>query len=126
MKLRRSDRIVTALIALVSLLFMQLAVAAYACPMQAGQASAPMAMADCHQMQERMNPSLCHAHSEAGKQSLDKAATPAVQPFIAAAVLAEVAGSDLLMPRSVNVAPSSVPAALAAPPIAIRHCCFRI
>jgi hypothetical protein len=125
MKLRRSHRIVAALIALASLLFMQLAVAAYACPMQAREAPAPMAMADCHNT-DRINPSLCHAHAEATKQSLDKAATPAVQPFIAGAVLVEVAGLDQLMPHSVSVAPSSVPAAGAAPPIAILHCCFRI
>jgi hypothetical protein len=125
MKLRRPNRIVAALIALVSLLFMQLAVAAYACPMQTGEARAQMAMADCDGM-DRMNPSLCHAHAKAGKQSLDKPATPAVQPFIAAAVLVEVAGLDQLMPRSASVAPASVPAAGAAPPIAILHCCFRI
>lgn len=123
MKLRRSHRIVAALIALVSLLFMQLAVAAYACPMQAQKA--PMAMADCH-MTDPVNPSLCHAHAESTKQSLDKAATPAVQPFIAGAVLVAVAGLDQLMPRCVSVTPSCVPAAGAAPPIAILHCCFRI
>ena len=123
MKLRRSHRLVAAVLALVSLLFMQLAVAAYACPMQAHEMAAPMA--DCHGM-DRVNPTLCQAHAEPVKQSLDKATTPAVQPFVAAAVLFEVVGLDPLMPRSAQVIPSSVPAAGAAPPIAILHCCFRI
>jgi hypothetical protein len=123
MKLRRSHRLVAAMLALVSLLFMQLAVAAYACPMPAHETAAPMA--DCHGM-DRANPTLCQAHAEPVKQSLDKASSPAVQPFIAAAVVFEVAGLEQLMPRSASVAPSSKPAAGAAPPIAILHCCFRI
>jgi hypothetical protein len=123
MKLRHSHRLVAAVLALVSLLFMQLAVAAYACPMQAHEMAAPMA--DCHGM-DRVSPTLCQAHAEPVKQSLDKASTPAVQPFVAAAVLFEVVGLDPLMPRSAQVIPSSVPAAGAAPPIAILHCCFRI
>lgn len=127
MKLRRSHRIVAALVALFSLLFMQLAVAAYACPMLSHEMAAPMPMpmADCHGV-DKQNPSLCHAHAEAGKQSRDKPPTPAVQPFIAAAVLVEVAGLDRLMAPSVSTAPSSVPAAGPAPPLAILHCCFRI
>jgi hypothetical protein len=125
MKLRRSHRLVAALIALASLLFMQLAVAAYACPMLAPEAPAPMAMADCHGM-DKQSPALCAARAETGKQSLDKAATPHVQPFVAAAVLVEVDGIEPLMPASVSVAPSSVPAAGASPPIAVLHCCFRI
>ena len=123
--MRRSHRILTALIALVSLLFMQLAVAAYACPMQTQDKPVAMSMADCHGM-DRMNPSLCQAHAEAGKQSLDKAATPTVQPFIPAAVLVEVAGLELLMPPALAIFAPSVTSPGASPPIAILHCCFRI
>jgi hypothetical protein len=122
--MRRSHRVLAALIALVSLLFMQLAVAASACPMQTQEKPMAMAMADCHM--ERMSPSLCQAHAEAGKQSLDKAPTPSVQPFVPAAVLVEVAGLDLLTPPSRGIFASSVPSSGASPPIAILHCCFRI
>jgi uncharacterized membrane protein len=125
MKLRRSHRVFAALLALASLLFMQLAVAAYACPMQTQEKPAAMGMADCHGM-ERMNPNLCQAHSEAGKQSLDKAPTPAVQPFIAAAVLVEVSGLDRLMQPSAGIVPTSATSSGASPPISILHCCFRI
>jgi hypothetical protein len=129
MKLRRSHRLVAALIALASLLFMQLAVAAYACPMLSPQTVSPppmrMAMADCHGM-DKQSPSLCGAQSDTGKQSPGKPATPHVEPFVAAAVLVEVAAIEPLMPASASVAPSSIPAAGAAPPIAIRHCCLRL
>ncbi|HEU4372766.1 MAG TPA: hypothetical protein VFS02_04705 [Telluria sp.] len=111
------------MLALVSLLFMQLAVVAYACPMRAHETVAPMA--DCHGM-DHASPTLCQAHAEPVKQSLDKVSTPTPQPFVAAAILFEVAGLDQLMPRSAQVAPSDIPAAGAAPPIAILHCCFRI
>lgn len=124
MKLRRTNRVVAALIAMFSLLFMQLAVAAYACPMLAQETPPPMT-ADCHNM-DRENPVLCHAFVESGKQSLDKAAAPAVQPFVAAAALAEVAPVDQLAPAGALLAPSAVPAMGPAPPIAILHCCFRI
>ncbi|MDB5917468.1 MAG: hypothetical protein JWR40_1702 [Massilia sp.] len=127
MTLRRSHRLVAALIALASLLFMQLAVAAYACPLLSPHTLSPppMAMADCHGM-DKQSPSLCGAQADAGKQSLDKPATPHVEPFVAAAVLADVVAIAPLMPASVTVLPSSIPAAGAAPPIAIRHCCWRI
>lgn len=122
MKLPRSQRLVAALLALVSLLFMQLAVAAYACPMVS---PAPAYMADCQGM-DRANPTLCQAHAESSEQSLDKAANPEVQPFIAAAVLVEVAAVGRLLPRGMGSAPWSVPDAGPAPPIAILHCCLRI
>ena len=133
MTLRRSHRLVAALIALASLLFMQLAVAAYACPMLSlhsrSQAQTPppraVALADCHGM-DTDSPSLCGAQSDAGKQSLDKPATPHVEPFAAAAVLVEVVATEALTPTGASVRAWSIPAALAAPPIAIRHCCWRI
>jgi hypothetical protein len=127
MTLRRSHRLVAALLALASLLFMQLAVAAYACPMLSPQrlTPPPMAMADCHGM-DKGSPSLCGAQLDTGKQSLDKPPTPHVQPFVAAAVLAEVAAIEPLMPASATIAFSSIPAAGAAPPLAVRHCCWRL
>jgi hypothetical protein len=127
MTLRRSHRLVAALIALASLLFMQLAVAAYACPMLSPHTLTPpaMAMADCHGM-DKQSPSLCGAQLDTGKQSLDKPATPHAGPFVAAAVLVEVAAIEPLMPASVSVLASAIPAAGAAPPLAIRHCCWRL
>jgi hypothetical protein len=124
MKLRRSQRVVAALVALFGLLFMQLAVAAYACPMQSPPMAAPMDMADCHGM-DKQTPSLCHAHAQSGKQSLDKGSAPTVQPFVAAAVLVEVAAFDRTGPGA-GIVPAFESAAGPAPPISILHCCFRI
>jgi hypothetical protein len=51
----------------------------------AAGATAPTAMADCH-MTDPVNPSLCHAHAEATKQSLPIAA-PMVGGMITAPLL---------------------------------------
>lgn len=133
MKLSRSNRLVTVLVALFSLLYMQLAVAAYACPeldptraqsaVMRGADGMPMANCDGIDPQ---SPSLCHAHSQAGKQSLDKAQSPSVQPFAAARILVEVVHLEQPLALGVALPSSFLLAASSAPPIAIRNCCFRI
>ncbi len=136
MKLPRHLRFLTALIALVGMLFAQLAVAGYSCPAhQAGITSeAAMApvnsddqrMPGCEQMDKEL-PSLCHAHAQGANQSLDKPELPPLPPFSAAAltlVVTHIAMSDF----SVDHFPQSSPllARITAPPLSIRHCCFRI
>lgn len=132
----RQLRFLTALIALVGLLFAQLAVAGYACPAhQAGmtnESAAPLAsagnqaMPGCEQM-DSDQPSLCHAHAQDASQSLDKPELPNLLPFSAAAltlVVLHIAAPDF----SVGNLPRSSPllARLTAPPLSIRNCCFRI
>jgi len=136
MKLTRQLRFLTALIALVGMLFAQLAVAGYACPSyQTGMTSeSPMMLASsdhqdmpgCGQMDQNL-PSLCHAHAQTGSQSLDKPQLPQLPPFSAAAlafVVNHVAVSDV----SIDNPPQSLPllARITAPPLSIQHCCFRI
>ena len=84
MKLPRKYRILTALVALFSMLFMQLAVAAYVCPdAQGGRGSETMAadqspmqlMPGCDQP-DPAAPALCHAYCQDGKSSLDKPEAP--------------------------------------------------
>jgi hypothetical protein len=134
MKLPRKYRILTALIALFSMLFMQTAVASYACPrlqtdhapdsMVADQASGP-AMPGCDQP-DPASPALCHAHCLDAKASQDKPSAPIVSPAV-------VLVSTLLLPLE-PLRPLAQPVAdqpsllqrITAPPIAIRHCCFRI
>lgn len=131
MKLSRPIRWITATIMLFSLLFAQLAVAAYACPVPAkplpmGAVGMPD-MPGCTDMKmDKDNPALCAAHCDAGHQSADTSGTPVVQPFVPCAL-------ELVLPRNDRFAPSlvssreSVPMTHAtAPPLAIRHCCFRI
>ncbi len=117
---------------------MQLAMASYACPgrtmgsqtggMTRVSASAyPVAMAGCEGMDSEQ-PALCHAHVQDpfAKQSLDKPQLPDVQPFVAATLMVALSVVDVADFRQ---EPQQDPALLArstAPPIAIRHCCFRI
>lgn len=134
MKTSARTRILTTIVAIFSMLFMQLAVAAYVCPGISGDsanfsASADLQMADmpdCESM-DPAQPALCHvfAHGEQSKQSLDKSPVPDVQPFVPLALVAVLPTLDVV---SLPEAAPFVPLTLArptAPPIAIRNCCFR-
>lgn len=133
MKLSRRSRFIAAFIALFSMLFMQLAVAGYACPeFKVGLVNKSVAMsADAGSMpgcegMDQEQPSLCHAHAQAGKQSLDKPELPHVPSFVAAALTLVF---DDIEPAydSIAAQPNSVLLTRAtAPPLAIRNCCFRI
>ncbi|HEY0586846.1 MAG TPA: hypothetical protein VGD52_11990 [Pseudoduganella sp.] len=123
MKFRRTSRIVAAVVALFSMLFMQLAVASYACP----TAGEPVATgAQCAGM-DPAQPSLCKAKATnlAAKQALDKPDLPPVLPFIAAD-LAGVVIADAWAPDTVEgaAAPPGLARSLS-PPHSIEHCCFR-
>ena len=134
MKLFRPSRLIAALIVLVSMLFMQLAVASYACPNinigQIGESmSIPMdgdqTMTRCAGM-DKEQPSLCHANDQAGNQSLDKPSMPHVPPFTAAA-LTLVFHNIEVVDHSTDAQPNSLLLArTTAPPLSIRNCCFRI
>jgi hypothetical protein len=131
MKLSHSTRAIAAIIMLFSLLFSQLAVSAYACPLaDRAQTVAMVSMADmpgCTGMSmDKSSPALCGAHCDTSHQSADTAGAPVVQPFVAC-------GLEVVLPRiersTVSLASSleSVPLTRAtAPPMAIQHCCFRI
>jgi hypothetical protein len=129
--LNRRNRIVTVLLALASLLFMQLAIASYSCEAsldQVGKAAviAAMAQADmpCDEAMSDDHSNLCHAHCKADPQTADKYQVPAVPS------LADLA-NDFPLPI---VTPAPVGALLqapllrrtTAPPLAVRNCCFRI
>lgn len=132
MKLSRSSRLVAALIALFSILFMQLAVASYACPSldaeHGAQAMAAMPagdMAGCHDM-DPVQPSLCHAYGQSGNQSLDKPAVPPLQPFLAVGFGLPVIPLEVTHSPAIAFSRTTFLTHATAPPVAIRHCCFRI
>ena len=134
MKFLRSSRLLTACIVLVSMLFMQLAVAGYACPTlniaQAGAAAAmtmddDMAMSGCAGT-DKAQPSLCHANDQAGNQSLDKPSAPHVQPFVAAALTLVFRPAEFIDSAAAAEPDSLLLARSTAPPLSIRNCCFRI
>lgn len=132
MSLRRRNRLFTVLIALISLLSMQFALASYVCPRtasgvevmtQMAQSSMPceQAMADAMDGQPA---GLCHAHCQAEHQSADKYQIPAVAVPIHS-------GTGFITLRLVPIPPGAPLQAplltrITAPPVAVRHCCFRI
>lgn len=134
MKPSRQFRFFAALFVLFSMLFTQLAVAAYACPnMEIGQGSMTAAMSS--DMSATMpgctgtdleQPALCHAHDKAENQSLDKPAAPHVESFVPLTMLQEIVAVEA------SYRTGSQPAAAArllrstAPPVSILNCCFRI
>lgn len=111
------------MVALFSMLFMQLAVASYSCP--AGLT--PMAAgAHCAGM-DPAQPNLCKAKAInlAAKQSLDKADVPSVLPFIPLELAGLVAAADWSpLPPDATASPPWLARSIA-PPLSIEHCCFR-
>jgi hypothetical protein len=136
MKKSRPSRVVAALVALFSVLFMQFAVAAYACPtLQIGPAHGTMNMSADDTGMENMSgcagvdvekPNLCQADSHKGKLSLDKPELPNVPSFAPAQLLAIVVPVHLSIPSASSIAPAGILARTTAPPLSIRNCCFRI
>jgi hypothetical protein len=127
-------RFVAALIALFSMLFMQLAVASYACPnMRTAQPSAATAISadatamspDCMGM-DMEQPSLCHAQDQVGNQSLDKPQLPDVQSFVPVELVQAIAILDVFYPPRPSYARPLYLTRATAPPLSIRNCCFRI
>ncbi len=135
MKISRTSRLVAAFLALVSMLFMQLAVASYVCPGHTtGSGTSGLArdissaaMLDCAGMDQEQ-PALCHAHAEdsSTKQSLDKPQAPDVQPFVLAGLTQTLQLIDIVSLPQEHHAHSLHLARSTAPPITIRNCCFRI
>ena len=138
MKTSRSMRFLTTFVAILSMLFMQYAAAAYLCPgaplagsiqtasMQAMMSAMPD-MPGCTGMDIDQS-TLCHvySHGDGARQSLDKTPGADLPPFVATIVPLLWAALDAPVLQE-NKPPSD--AALTrstAPPIAIRHCCLRI
>lgn len=128
----RRHHLITVLFALFSLLFMQLAVASYACPGAASKVAAISAMAEagmpCAQSMtvnmDEDQPNLCKAYCQAGQQVADKYQSPApvaltaLLPDFTLQVIAPVyQGASLQAPHLMRTT---------APPMSIRHCCFRL
>src|SRR2546423_13094146 len=132
MRLPRKHRVLAALIALFGMLFMQLAVASYACPglrhggpQQAVDGDAGPMQPGCDHL-DPVTPALCHAHCLDGQSSLDKPQNPVAAPaaVIVAAILTPI--EPLLPASSSGAQPEYALSRITSPPIAIRHCCFRI
>jgi len=147
MKLTRPSRLIAACVMLFSMLFMQLAVAAYACPgvtMQHTQMEPAktdnnrdmykVVMAE-HSIvadmpgctgEDPVQPNLCQAHDHTGHQSLDKPNIPAVSSFIPTTLLLALVTADNSKLSQHFEPQSQKLSRTTAPPLSIQHCCFRI
>lgn len=144
MKLPRPSRLIAACVMLFSMLFMQLAVAAYACPgltspvqMQQNQPLPEYAMQavamdmDAVDMSactgaDEVQPNLCHAHDHVGHQSVDKPDVPAVSSFIPTTLVLALESVNSPEPSRLSEVHSDKLTRTTAPPLSIQHCCFRI
>lgn len=109
---------------------MQVALAAYACPNLSPAKNTPMldssgqAMVDCVEA-DKQSPALCYADTHKQTVSLEKPANPLVMPFVATGF-----ALSLLWPEDRGATPAPplvfLHATGTSPPIAIRHCCFRL
>ena len=132
MSIRRRYRLIAVLFALFSLLFMQLAVAGYACPANtkvgevAAMTEAGMPCAGEMSTTDTEQPGLCHAHCQSAQQTADKLKLPSLTPVGAVAT----GFAYCIEPTRIALAapPARAPSLLriTAPPIAVRNCCFRI
>jgi hypothetical protein len=127
MKPSRTSRIIAAVIAVFSLLTTQLALASYACPALAApeRVVAMAGMDNCSGM-DMEQPGLCHAQGHAVHQSLDKPDLPQVPPFLVAGPVLQVQLPDYRGFIATPVHDAVELARSTSPPLAIRHCCFRI
>ncbi len=127
---------ITAFFAVVSLLFMQLAVASYVCPsgeaqgtasrVTASHAGMPCAQAmAASQAMDQGQPGLCKAHCQADQQSADTYQLPSLP------VLPAIPADFPPVLDGLNVAHATPLQAVllqrsTAPPLSVQHCCFRI
>ncbi|MDY7573638.1 hypothetical protein [Actimicrobium sp. CCI2.3] len=116
-------RLLVVFVALLSVLFAQLALAAYVCPGQASSLTMRViqVMPDCADM-DMVQPALCHAHQHDGHQLPDKPVTPHAALFIPAALVQQLAPATL--PTSRRMLPGFILARTTAPPKPILHCRF--
>lgn len=132
MRYPRRIRLFAALVALVGLLFTQLALASYDCP-QLGKALAQSiaagdgqaAHASCCAPHDEQNPNVCEAHGQAKSQSPDLPAQPPVAPFIPARLVLAISAVDIPLPPDLEAPAAFLAAPGSSPPISIRHCCLR-
>lgn len=127
---RAPSRIAAALMMIALLLFCEFAVASYVCPaVDAATTGVHSARAmhggDCPQLNVEQS-SLCEAHCEPDSQSAHTVQVPPVRAFIAAALTVVIVAADTVLFVRAREGRAPILERITAPPLAIRHCCFRI
>ncbi|MBT9474890.1 MAG: hypothetical protein IV091_03445 [Polaromonas sp.] len=128
----RRHRFIAMFFALCSFLFMQLAVASYACPGAASKVAEVAAMVEagmpCAESmssnRDKAQPNLCQAHCQAGHQTADKYELPSLPTAVAIGPMFTHDAPALVFSWLQLQAPHLM--RRTAPPLAIRNCCFRI
>jgi hypothetical protein len=128
MRLSRPSRLIAAIIAIVSLLFVQLAVASYVCPEldAAVEATVPSDNAQIDHCVTAVQPSLCHAHCEPDSQSSHTTHVPPIQAFVASELTVVICDTRVVALARTPDWQAGTLQRSTAPPLAIRNCCFRI
>jgi hypothetical protein len=123
--LTRSLRRMAAWSALLALLFAQVCLAAYACPLVLPvEASATAMPAGCDGEAPPQPDALCEAHCQGTSASVSAAQPPAVAILDTAPLI--VVASDVVAATSRRAPTDDVVATAAAPPATIRFCRFLI
>jgi hypothetical protein len=128
----RRIRALIAFLAVMGVLFAQIAVAAYACPGAQEMALAAVGMEagaempPCGEGMAEPQPTLCSAHCQQGDQSLDKPAAPAVPAIAWVAIPPGAAAPDVALAASLPGEQRSLLARATAPSVALRNCSLRI
>ena len=130
----RRKRFAIVLFALVNLLFMQLALAAYACPSaRSAEASVQLANMKASGMPcaeamalatDEAQPGLCAAHCKSDQQTSDKYELPAPQSLAEPAIDYPLLRTQL--PPLVPLRNAPLLMRTSEPSVALRHCCFRL
>jgi hypothetical protein len=126
MPLRHRHRRWIALLALIGLLFQQLAMASYICPLERDHPTAVSSMAKmppCH-AGGATDKARCQQHCFPQPPSPDHPPMPTVPAMLPATTWLQESGNHLLQTRQVNV--SRVAAKATPPPLTIQHCTFQI
>ena len=126
--MNRLLRKIISLLGIGSLLFAQLAVSAYACPMQFtaldDAATVMVACEESSSVRDMASPALCQQHCENGQKNVND--TPQTPTFFAVETgLVVTRLTEPILPIEAAVLSPSLLRATS-PPLAIRNCCFRI
>ena len=129
--MNRFTRKLVSLLAIFAVVTAQLAVSAYACPMQfmgmdeavaetgalaAGATDAISLLPDA------VSPALCQKHCEQGQQNVNDAPQPLAHVSVAAVFIV----TPLIDKSTPATAPTPFLLHATSPPLSIRNCCFRI
>lgn len=126
MTMTRKPRRFVALLAIASLSFMQVAVAAFACPGPSAPVAAVVTQGEsgCEEMDQAQS-NLCHEHCLQQAQSIEKPVGLSVPP----APLTGLHAAPIPLVTASYVSANdqrSILARATAPPITVRNCCLRV